>query len=819
MKKSFMTRALATGLSLAMAFSLTAATNVTTAAAASAPAMKSKTMTVKVDQSKNYAATAATQKAYKITKIKMSADGKTKAKVTINSSKKSIKVTGLKATKGKNVVITFKNNKTGKKTTVTTKVVVKAVDTATKIASVKQKTATSFEVTLSKAVTSASTADFSVVRDASNAIVAINTAKVDEKDGTKVTLTTYESLTDGKDYTFTYTAADEAKTQSTFKLTATDGTIDSLNLTPLTITAGKATTIKYQTIDKNGVVLSEKSIGSPATGIEVKTTYNDGYYTSTGALYLTNVNDSATIVVSYHTYKYDGPNGEDLGLIEKTFTVKAIDSAAAATYEYTIATSEPSNWATVTKNTKIAMGDTAYKAYIRIKDTNGDSLSDTQKAEYSVESSNNNVLLAAGTVDGAIALTPVAQGSAYLIVSKDGKNVTSLPVTVVPKRIMTSVKVANSTVTIATNTAIGKIDNAELGQATVNVSAYDQYGVAMAISANEIEMTSAPLGGAKTDLNLTYRLGATGEGSVKVEKGTTDPIVGTYNYKITLKDASGKASSALFSVRTVAGSESNVSTLKLVAVETDDAGAGVGTTSVVDTTFNGKNKDDKDLYIYLVGVGSNNAVVSGSPLSSSVSVAAITVTGSDGTVYAASGAGITNVATSKAITASDLADALTTNAAKNGKLKITLRDGLSSKAIRKYLPAGVYTVTYTLTDKNVYTTQFTVKDEQPATTVKVVEPSIGTKSLTAAFASADHAVFSYDGIALTSNGASKLAGGDIKAVIGASNGTKATVQYVVAAIPVTVNNTTYKVDTVVPVNVVFTGSNLSVNAKSYLKLY
>ena len=39
MKKSFMTRVLATGLSLAMAFSMAAATNVTTASAASKPAM------------------------------------------------------------------------------------------------------------------------------------------------------------------------------------------------------------------------------------------------------------------------------------------------------------------------------------------------------------------------------------------------------------------------------------------------------------------------------------------------------------------------------------------------------------------------------------------------------------------------------------------------------------------------------------------------------------------------------------------------------------------------------------------------------------
>ena len=154
MKKSFMTRVLATGLSLAMAFSLTAATNVSVASAAAKPAMKSTKMTVKVGQSKNYQATAATQKAYKITGIKMSAAGKTKASVTINSSKKSIKVTGLAATKSSNVIITFKNNKTKKTTKVTTKVVVKEVVTKQAIVSAEATGVKTITLTMAKEVAS-----------------------------------------------------------------------------------------------------------------------------------------------------------------------------------------------------------------------------------------------------------------------------------------------------------------------------------------------------------------------------------------------------------------------------------------------------------------------------------------------------------------------------------------------------------------------------------------------------------------------------------------------------------------------------------------
>ena len=709
-----------------------------------------------------------------------------------------------------------------KKKIYTPKVVVKAVapvtpvDETTKLSTVTQKAGNTFEVTLNKAVSSAAISDFSIVRDESNAIVAVNTAKLDAKDATKVTLTTYESLTDGKSYTVTYTAADEAKTQSSLQFTATDGTIDSLNLTPLEITAGKATTIKYQTIDKNGVVLSEKSIGAPATGIEVNTTNNDGYYTSAGNLYLTNVNDSATIVVSYHTYKY--VDGKEDGVIEKTFTVKAIDSAAAASYDYTIAKSAPYNWATAKKNTMIAMEDTTYKAYIRIKDANGDALNSAQAMEYSVESSNNNVLIAAGTVDGAIELTPVAQGSAYLVISKDGKNVTSLPVTVGAKRVLTSVKVDNASVTIATTSAVLPVGTGDMGSAVVSAKTYDQYGEEISGLTPVITNTAKPAAssnGSEVDINE----------STGVITTTAAPV-GTYSYKTSYTDTYGNTKSGVFSVR-VAAPGNNVTAIKLATVETDGTN-GNGTTRSIDTTFSSANKGIKNINVYAVGIGNSGVIVSGSPLSTAVSVSAIKVTGSDGTVYAATGAGVKTV-TSQAINDTALQNALTAGD-KNGALTIKVRN-VATPNVRKYLPAGTYTVTYTVKDATkstvatrTYSTQFTVKDEQPATTVKVVEPNIGSTDIKAAFENADYAVFSYDGVELTANGSSAIASGAVKAVIGATatNGTKATVKSVVVAIPVTVDGTAYTIDTVVPVNVTFTGTSsafTNVKGSSELQMY
>ena len=147
MKKSFMTRVLATGLSLAMAFSMAAATNVSVASAAATPAMKSSKWTVNVGQTKNYNATASTKKNFTITKVRMSAAGDTKADYDWTASK--VTVTGKAATKGSNVAIYFKNKSTKKTKKVTTKLVVKDNKTTMTAAATKVKEIT---LTFDKAV-------------------------------------------------------------------------------------------------------------------------------------------------------------------------------------------------------------------------------------------------------------------------------------------------------------------------------------------------------------------------------------------------------------------------------------------------------------------------------------------------------------------------------------------------------------------------------------------------------------------------------------------------------------------------------------------
>ena len=135
MKKSFMTRVLATGLSVAMAFSLSTATNLVSAEAASKPVLvdyttggSGKAMTVNVGKTAKIKVNKATKKNYKIASVKVSSN---KIRAAKNKAGTVVTVRGVAATpagKAATIKVSFKSKKTGKtsKYTFISKVTVKA---------------------------------------------------------------------------------------------------------------------------------------------------------------------------------------------------------------------------------------------------------------------------------------------------------------------------------------------------------------------------------------------------------------------------------------------------------------------------------------------------------------------------------------------------------------------------------------------------------------------------------------------------------------------------------------------------------------------
>lgn len=311
MKKSFMTRALATGLSLAMAFSLTAATNVTTAAAAAKPAMKVSQMTVKEGKSRTFLATAKTLKTYKITKAKVkNASAKKYISVKKNAKGTGIVVTGKKAgTTARKIVITFQNKKTKKTTNLTTKVVVKAVaqkpeeEKLTMTAAVKG--VKTIEVNFNKTIASP---------DAVKVTVKKGTAARDSKatvDGSKITVAMEAKLTAGT-YTVSVEGVDTAAMTADV-VVEKDETLTSFEIADyLTAEGQRATTngaIKFAALNQYG----EKMTSTDPTvtcsfSSDVKVT-KSATATKAGEITVKNINPTLAIVGTKGTVVLVGDKG------------------------------------------------------------------------------------------------------------------------------------------------------------------------------------------------------------------------------------------------------------------------------------------------------------------------------------------------------------------------------------------------------------------------------------------------------------------------------------------------------------------------------
>ena len=251
MKKSFMTRALAMGLSLAMAFSLSAATNVSVASAAATPAMASKQFAVRVGgEAKSYKASTATQKSFKITKATV---GNTdKATVKVNSSKKSIKVTPGTVTGTTVVTVTFKNIKTAKSTAKKYRCVVKAaiepekpvepeVVKATKISEAKVSTAKTVTVTFDGVVDTSSATAIKLARGTIEAPVTVAYAT----DSKSATLTSATPLAAGT-YTLTVGSFEPVS------ITVTKQTPTKLEITATTVANTDDAGVGFQVLDQYG---------------------------------------------------------------------------------------------------------------------------------------------------------------------------------------------------------------------------------------------------------------------------------------------------------------------------------------------------------------------------------------------------------------------------------------------------------------------------------------------------------------------------------------------------------------------------------------
>ena len=117
--------------------------------------------------------------------------------------------------------VSFKVKKTGKTSKFTFASKVKVVSPKPAVAEISgavQKETKKVAVKFSTAVESVKAADVTIKRVDGNVVIPVKSVSLDA-DKTGATIETYTDMKDGKEYTVAYTAADEAKTQSSAKVT------------------------------------------------------------------------------------------------------------------------------------------------------------------------------------------------------------------------------------------------------------------------------------------------------------------------------------------------------------------------------------------------------------------------------------------------------------------------------------------------------------------------------------------------------------------------------------------------------------------------
>ena len=649
------------------------------------------------------------------TKLTNTKKNSSRAKITYTSSDDSIAtvaadgtVTGVKAGKA---TITAKIT-VGKDSATTTK------DVEVKnyvLKSVRQTKANEFESTIVGTTKNIKPSEITMKNTETNVVVPVKAVSVDSKDATKVTLTTFANVTDGKTYEVTL----DGTTQT---VVATNGKIETVNVNKATIPYATETEIKLVSKDVNGVIIDEVAYGKQdSSKYDFSLSTSNGYVNGS-KLYLNKIGDTATAEVTYKTGKYDANGKPEGNITSGKLTITAVDQASVNSYDVKIAKAGK-KFDKVVANKQIAVGETsANTAYFQIKDVDNNEIS--YYTDYTVESSDNSILMVddASIADKEAVLTPVKAGTAYLLIKKNNTIVGSVAITVVAEKAVTTMSVDKASVALSTQLA---------KPGTVTASFKDQYGADIKGDADKVSVSclSTSADKVKTDdvtanASSKYFSVAQNGNNVAVTFNVANVTKGSYVYKIAyMKD--GKevcAKTVNVNVQTPAdpgkGSVSyalNVNTAKVDTLVDDNHNKAAGTN--YDVTVDVTESIGGVPYATLKPA---DTIADGKTGADATTVESIVykVVDKDGKAIFDDVTKVNNV-TNAAIQAT------------NGKLTVNTVS-FSAFSAQKNLAKGTYTVTAVITTKKgtndpvktIFTTSFVVEDSQPAGEVSRVKDTV-----------------------------------------------------------------------------------------------
>ena len=529
-------------------------------------------------------------------------------KVTFSSSDDAIatvdattgEVTGVKAGE---VTITAKAGKTAKSVKMAVKNVI--------LKDVKQASKNTIAATITGKTSDIKASDVVVTNTATSIVNAVKSVTVDKADSSKVTIETFAAMTDEK----TYTVALDGVTK---EFTATNGVVNTVSIDTVTIPYGVETEIEASAKDVNGVVLESFKYSQAPTGYDFTIETTNGY-TSGTKLYLVKKGDTAKAKITVHSGKYDA-NGVETGNITAEATITAVDPEVVTVNKFQVRVNKASDktFDTVADNTKVAVGDSA-TAYFKIMNSKDKEIADADYNNYTVETSNKDVMIISALASKKLTITPVATGTAYLVI-KDAKAnvVATVAINIVAKR-----EAASLVLDQAAFDASTKVDDAKV----VKVSLKDQYGDDMA-AVDEADITVecvAASGTGATKATAPTATKADGKVTFDATAGTVKAGVYTYTIKVgkltktvvvTAKTPDDKATSSYnlvldnTTMDAVVKSDKDVD--KKITIKVAELKGGVVNSYVNDFTITVTDKDNKEVSAYSDGtlqVTKNNSGV------------------------------------------------------------------------------------------------------------------------------------------------------------------------------------------------------------------
>ena len=692
---------------------------------------------------------------------------------------------------------TVKGVKAGKATITATLKIGKDTATATQDVEVKKAIVKSadqteynkIEATIVGDTKDIKAGDVKVTNTATKATVAVKSVSLKKGTQNVYVIETFTGMTDAKEYSVEYAGSIAA-------FTATDGTVAGVALTKTEVPAGIKTEVKAVTKDAKGVVLGyfDLTNANSAKGqVTTALTITKGYVQRSD-VYLPAVGDTMVAKLTYHTGSF-AADGTETGKIEETATITAVDpSTVSYNYAVTFGTSAPTWTASSFKAvTAIKVGDASKKAYFRITDENGKEID--SYAGYTVETADPTKLVVNAAELTNIKTTGtsvkgVAAGDTYILVKKDGKVVFSLPVQVQGKATATTVDLNKTSVTVMSGKAVSE---------TIEAKLKDQYNEDMAIntsSASEqpkVEALACPDG--TTAPVLAYGTDVTMSGTKKVVvsvDGTkfAGKKLGTYTYKITLKDADKKAIVRTFTVNFVDNAAVQAYQLALP--------------TEMDTTVKADTTTDTGYDVVVNVVETANGAAIGN------------YAGSEPTATATTSSVVTYAV--KDASGKDVSSDYYTQSGNTLTIKTVSASGAS---FQKNLAAGTYYVTATFKAKTkkadgtydatstlgdvAVSGSFTVKDTQDtAAQINVKKNDLGNQSVTSALQNKTYVEITYDGVLQT------ISTSDVHKVNGTVAGNTAYVTSVEVFVQLTntrADGTHNKVLITIPVNQQFTNVN------------